>query len=113
MWLNQCQTFNFVKKNLQLEEDDDDDQLPDDQEAAQFGWFNDLYILDTGTYFFLTKNVHAHLSNNNSNLCLEIHILKRLEQSVFFYFSHKFLVKSNADEHMSANSPSCSWDVCP
>ena len=52
MWLNQCQTFNFVKKNLQLEEEDDDDQLPDDQEAAQFGWFNDLYILDTGTFFF-------------------------------------------------------------
>ncbi len=35
--------------SFQLEEDleESDDDLPGDQEAAQFGWFNDLYILDT------------------------------------------------------------------
>lgn len=37
---------------LKLEEDDEEEseEIPEanDQEGAEFGWFNDLFVLDTG-----------------------------------------------------------------
>ncbi len=34
-------------------EDDSGDELPDG--GAEFGWFNDLYVLDTGVKLFMIK----------------------------------------------------------
>lgn len=31
----------------EYEDEDDEDELPGDQEAAEFGWFNDLFVFDT------------------------------------------------------------------
>lgn len=40
---------------MQIEDDDDEEETEDadipeaeEQEGAEFGWFNDLYVLDTG-----------------------------------------------------------------
>jgi len=30
------------------EEYEDEEELPGDQEGAEFGWFNDLFVFDTG-----------------------------------------------------------------
>ena len=48
-------TFSSVKYLCYQMDDDDDDSIIEQersQKAAQFGWFNDLYMFDTG------KNIH-------------------------------------------------------
>ena len=66
-----------------MEDDDDDGQLPDDQEAAQFGWFNDLYILDTGI-IFLKRTCAFSLKlivciNNNFNISHQRNAHRKVE----------------------------------
>lgn len=43
---------------LQSEDDESEDELPDG--GAEFGWFNDLYVLDTGKP--LTSSSHYNLN---------------------------------------------------
>lgn len=35
-------------------EDEDNADLPSDQEGVELGWFNDLYVFDTGTAWKIT-----------------------------------------------------------
>ncbi len=57
-----CEIFCFVCFQI-IEEGDDEDiveeEAPEDQEGAQFGWFNDIYIFDPGKSQMMT----FHLSD--------------------------------------------------
>lgn len=40
------------------EEEEEEETIPEaqEQQGAEFGWFNDLYILDTGTSLFVLRS---------------------------------------------------------
>ena len=48
----------FIQIEEELDDEEEDEEvegIPEaqEQEAAEFGWFNDLYVLDTGEHFHM------------------------------------------------------------
>jgi len=64
-----------IEKNaVSGDDDDDDDEESDDaddevqavksqQKAAQFGWFDDLFVFDTGWYLSSYLEIHNNLQS--------------------------------------------------
>ena len=42
----------ILQMDEEWEEEEEEEVIPEaqEQEAAEFGWFNDLYVLDTGKF---------------------------------------------------------------
>lgn len=45
-------------------EDEDNADLPSDQEGVELGWFNDLYVFDTGTAWKITGKTNLFFLKN-------------------------------------------------
>ena len=57
-------------------DDEDDDILAEErtQEAAEFGWFNDLFVFDTGNYKSIILSDYSYFSP-----CLFVPMLIKLD----------------------------------
>lgn len=59
-WFTECMYIWF---NFQWEDEDNAD-LPSDQDGVELGWFNDLYVFDTGTAWKITGKTNLFFLKN-------------------------------------------------